>query len=77
MDTEKATMKIDGILYVIEGEHTPESCERDGLPNLAAHMREHRQARQLFLRRPKGRRMFFAVQSVNGGTSSATALVGF
>ena len=45
---------IDGIAYDVVAETTPESAERDGMPNLAQHMRETRKVRQLGLQRPKG-----------------------
>lgn len=73
---ESETVKIDGTTYVVESFATPESCEAEGLPNLASHMREYKQAKQLFLRRPNGKRHYFAIQGVNGAYSPVTALRG-
>jgi hypothetical protein len=67
------TILIDNILYLVESAKTPENC-KDSLPNLAAHMVEHKQARQLYLRRPNGKRHYFAIQGLNGAYSSVTVL---
>ena len=68
------TVQIDGVVYIVELANSPDSCEAKGLKNLAAHMREYNQARQLYLRRPKGGKTYFAVQGVHGGYSSVTKL---
>lgn len=77
MTTEtKETIQIDGITYVVEASGTPEEYEAQGLPNLAAHMRMHKLARQFCLRRLNGKQNYFAVQSINGLFSSVTSLRG-
>lgn len=73
-ETNKETIQIDNTVYVVESFHTPESCEALGLLNLAAHMRDYKQAKQLYLRHPNGKRNYFAIQSINGGFSPVTSL---
>lgn len=71
------TVKIDGIEYVVEIANSPEQHEADGRANVAKHMRDNGHACQFYLRRPNGRRLFFAIQTTQGTFSPVTSLKGF
>lgn len=70
------TVKIDSITYEVVKCGTPESYEAQNLPALAAHMREYKQAKQLYLKRPNGKRHYFVIQATNGVYSTVSSLRG-
>lgn len=56
------TVRIDGITYEVHVSHTPEQADAEGWHNIARAMRERKQTRHVYLRRPKGRVLYFAVE---------------
>jgi hypothetical protein len=73
-ETTTPQISIDGITYDVVREETVKSLEESGLLNLACHLKEHNQYSHLYLRRPKGKVMFFAVKGENGNCSSTTKI---
>ena len=58
------TVTINGITYEVLTASTPGDMDAKGLSNLARHMRETQQTRQLSLRRQKGRGVvYYAIES--------------
>jgi hypothetical protein len=53
------TITIDGVAYLVVEAMTPEQAEAKGYANVARLMREQGRLRQMFLRRPRGNRMYF------------------
>ena len=53
-------IEIKGIKYEIEKEETADEIEARGLVNLARNMRENKVSRQLLLRRPNGKKLYFS-----------------
>jgi len=75
MNTQDQKMlKINGTIYIVVEEDTPDSYQAKGLLNLAAAMRKAGQSHSYFLRRPKGRKAFIATRWNSGTVSSATSL---
>lgn len=68
------TLTLDGITYNVVASNTPESLEVQNLHNAARHLREQNIARQLFLQRPKGRKIFLALQGIKGNYSTVTVM---
>jgi hypothetical protein len=56
------TVTIQGIAYLVMKSVTPEVAEADGYGKTAEMMRANRQRRQVYMKRPAGTRMYFAVE---------------
>jgi hypothetical protein len=57
-----STIVLDGITYEIVMAKTADSADADGLHNMARVMREKRQLRHLYMKRPRGNRIYFAIE---------------
>ena len=68
-------VKIRGIDYKIHDLITPEIAEGKGLVNTAKLMRKN-QSYQLYLQRPKGAKIYFAVGSSRYGLDERQSVVG-
>jgi hypothetical protein len=69
-----ATININGITYEILSRITPKDQENAGRIHLANEMRSLNQAAQLYLKRPKGRKMYFTVENLKGQASEPISL---
>lgn len=72
--TPTETLTLDRVTYNVVMSNTPETLEAQGLHHAARHLREQNVARQIFLQRPKGRKIFLALQGVNGNYSTVTVM---
>lgn len=68
--TTQEQVTIQGVTYDVMVSTTPEQAEAAGRVNTAVHMVANRNARHLDLKRPSGRKGFFAVQFENGSYST-------
>lgn len=74
INTNTNTITLNKVTYSILKANTPESLEAEGLRNLAKDLRASGVARQLFLQRVNGRKLFIALQGVNGVYSTVSAV---
>lgn len=68
------TLTLDGITYNVVASNTPESLEAQNLHRVAQDLRQKGAIRQLFLQRPKGRKIFLALQGIKGNYSTVTVM---
>ena len=68
------TIKIRGIAYVVLERHTPEDMLAQNCPALAQNMKQRGIAEELYLRRPKGKRQYFAIRGTDGQYSTPERL---
>ena len=57
---------INYITYKVRMRKTVEDFEAEGLHNIARMMRGNKNAAQLYLQRPRGKRMYYSVETVRG-----------
>lgn len=56
------TLTLDGITYEVTLAKTVADVEADGHANTARMMREHGQIRQLYMKRPNGKVMYYVTE---------------
>jgi hypothetical protein len=72
--TSAELVTIEGVAYNVIDVETPESHEGKGRRNIARVMRASGQSRQVYLRRPTGRVMYYAVQFTRGDWSKVSSM---
>ena len=56
---------IDGVTYNVIKSRTADQAEAEGLPRMAASMRQRGHRRNVYLQRPRGQKIYWSIQYKN------------